>query len=134
MAFAQHCANQQTNMGTLATNRSATAVGAVAGLILFFAGPVIDGPDRAASVWLVMGVVSVGLPAYFYVLGIPAEDRTGLWVLRPALLIRIGCFMLAAGAVVAFAVACTAAVQFVRVDRCLDSGGRWNREASECER
>lgn len=121
-------------MRTLATNRSAAAVGAIAGIILFFAGPVIDGPGRAASVWLVTCAVAIGLPAYFYVLGVPIEERTGLWALRPALLIRIGSFLLAAGSVVALAIACSSVVHLVQIDRCHDSGGRWNFKANECER
>jgi len=121
-------------MHTNPANRSAAAVGAVAGLVIFFAGPVIDAPGRAASVWLVVCTVAIGIPAYFYVLGGPAEDRSGLWVLRPAFLIRVGSFLLAAGAAAALAVACSSAIQFFQVDRYLDSGGRWNDEARECER
>lgn len=121
-------------MRTHATNQTAAAVGAVAGLLLFFAGPAIDAPDPAASVWLVLCTALIGFPAYFYVLGGPAEDRSGLWVLRPAFLRRVGSFLLAAGAAAALAVACSSAFQYIRVDRCLDSGGRWNHEARECER
>ena len=117
-----------------ATNRSAATVGALAGGILFFAGPAIDGHGPAASVWLVLCAAAIALPAYFFVLGVPAEDRRGLWVLRPALLMRAGACMLAAGAVVAFAIACASLVQSVQVDRCLDGGGRWNSEVGACER
>jgi len=121
-------------MRTHATNQSAAVVGAAAGLILFFAGPAIDAPGGAASVWLVACTAAIGIPAYFYVLGVPAEDRTGLWVLRPALLIRVSSFVLAAGAAVSLAIACSSAIKFVQVDRCLDGGGRWNDEARECRR
>lgn len=121
-------------MRTRATNRSAAAVGAVAGLILFFAGPAIDALGRAASVWLFICTAAIGFPAYFYVFGVPAEERTGLWVLRPAFLIRVGSFLLAAATAAALAVACSSAVLFVQVDRCLDGGGRWNHEAHKCER
>ncbi len=117
-----------------ATNRTAAAVGAVAGLMLFIASPAVDAPGRASSIWLFACTVVIGLPAYFYVPGVPAEDRTGLWVLRPLFLMRVGSFLLAAGAAAALAIACSSAIQYIQVDRCLDSGGRWNHEARECER
>ena len=120
-------------MRTHATNRTAAAVGAITGLILFFAHPMIDAAGRVGSAWLVVCTAAIGLPTYFYVLGAPAEDRTGLWVLRPALLLRVSSFLLAAGAAAALAIACSFAVQYVRTDRCLDSGGSWSHESRECE-
>jgi hypothetical protein len=122
------------NMRVNATNRTAAAVGAASGLLLFFAAPVIDAPDRAASVWLVLCAVGTGIPAYFYVLGVSEEDRQGLWVLNPAVLKRAGSFLLAAGAAIVLAIGCSSIVRHVQVDRCLDSGGRWNEEARACER
>lgn len=117
-----------------ASNRSAATVGVIAGLLIVFAGPKIDAVDTNSSVWLVVCAAGIGFPAYFYVLGIPVEDRKGLWVLSAPLLRRVGSFLLAAGTVAAFAVACSFMSQFVQVDGCLDGGGRWNYERKECER
>ena len=120
-------------MRTRASPRSAAIVGAMAGLMLYFAGPAIDAPGSAGSVWLLLCTAAIGLPAYIFVLGVPAENRTGVWVLRPPLLRRIGAFLLAAGAMLSFAWACSSINQFIQVDRCLDSGGRWNYQRLECE-
>lgn len=117
-----------------ATPRSAAAVGAVAGLLLVMAGPAIDGPGASATVWLIVCAAAIGIPSYIYVLGISPEDRRGLWVMNPQLLKRAGAFLLAAASVVALASACLYAIEFVRVDRCLDDGGRWNYERQTCER
>jgi hypothetical protein len=120
-------------MRTRATPRSAAIVGATAGLFIYFAGPMIDVPGSVGSVWLVLCTAAVGLPAYIFVLGIPADERTGLWVLSAPLLRRIGAFLLAAGAVLSLAWACSSIIQFIPVDRCLDSGGRWNYQELKCE-
>jgi len=42
--------------------------------------------------------------------------------------------LLAAGAVVAAAIACAAVIEFIEGDSCLDAGGRWNYESHQCER
>ena len=121
-------------MRTQATNRFAAVVGALAGSLVYFAAPPIDAAGSASLVWLVVCVLGIALAARFCVLGTPAEDRRGLWILNAPLLKRAGSFLLAAGTVIALAFACSYIRQFIQADRCLDRGGRWNHERTECER
>jgi hypothetical protein len=121
-------------MRTRATNQSAAAVGVVTGLAMFFVGPMIDVPGPASSVWLLATVAGLGFPWIVYVLGVPVDERHGLWVLKPVLLKRVGSCLLAAGATMAVASVCTSVAHFVQVDHCLDSGGRWNHDEHKCDR
>lgn len=107
-----------------ATNQTAVYVGAAAGFLTCFAAPVIDAPGEAASVWLVLCAAAVGVPAYFFVLGVPKEERQGFWVLDQALLKRSVSFLLAAATAVVLSIGCSSVVRCIQVDRCLDSGGR----------
>lgn len=125
--------SHQSVMRTRATPRSAAIVGATAGLLLYFAGPVIDAPDSAGSVWLVLCTVAIGVPAYFFVLGIPGHKRKGLWVLNAPLLRRVGACLLAAGVLLTLAWTGSSINHFIQIDRCLDGGGRWNYQELRCE-
>ena len=115
-----------------ATNRTAAAVGAFAGLLLFFVGPAIDAPGPSGSVGLVACAIAVGLPARVFVIGAPPAEP-GLWVFRRPLLMRMASWLLAAGTAIALASACEFVIQFADVDACLDAGGRWDHERDQCE-
>lgn len=59
--------------------------------------PFADRHDTSGSVWLVVLVLMVGLPAYFFVFGVRKEDMVGNWMLEPSLIRRIALFL--AGAI-----------------------------------
>lgn len=120
-------------MRTRASIKSATVVGALAGLLVQLAGPQIDAEGPASSVWLVVCAIAIGIPGYFYVLGIPTEELKGLRVLGAPLLKRASAFLLAAGAVLALAIASSHIKEFGQIDRCLDGGGGWDYQHRACE-
>ncbi len=77
-----------------ATTNTALATGAYCSVVLFLLGPLIDGKGSGSSAWLLVGVLAVGVPAYFYVFGVTKQEMVGLWVLQPALLKRVAaCFL-----------------------------------------
>ena len=85
-------------MSITATPITALLAGFEAAAILYFLGPRIDQPNNPSSSYLlVLGALLVGVPAYFYVLGLKRSDLVGMWVLNPALLKRVGLWLLAAG-------------------------------------
>ncbi len=81
--------------------RLAMLVGIWAGSLLLFVAPLVDEPGMVGSIWLVVCVVGVGVPANLFVFGVPREERIGLWFFRAAVMRRVGCLLLSAGAMLA---------------------------------
>jgi hypothetical protein len=81
-------------MRATATPTTAAVTGGYCSIVGFVLGPLIDKPTSSSSVWLIVGTLAVGLPAYFFVFGVTREEMVSLWVLQPALLKRIAaCFV-----------------------------------------
>jgi hypothetical protein len=84
-------------MGPTASNNTAAVTGIGASAVGYLLGPFADRHDTSGSVWLVVLVLMVGLPAYFFVFGVKKEDMVGNWMLEPSLIRRIALFL--AGAI-----------------------------------
>lgn len=82
---------------------TAAITGAYCALVLLMLGPMLDRPGDHGALWLLLGAALVGVPAYFFVLGVAREQMVGFWVLQPPLLRRVAVCFLACALVVAFA-------------------------------
>jgi hypothetical protein len=51
-----------------------------------------------SAAWLLILLLVVGLPAYFFVFGVKKEDMVGNWMLEPSLLRRTALFLAGASA------------------------------------
>ncbi len=87
-------------MRLVATPLTATITGVYCAIVLLLLAPQIDSPS-SSSLWLVLGALAVGIPAFFFVLGVKREEMVGLWLMQRSLLDRIASFLLAAAASVA---------------------------------
>lgn len=83
-----------------ASNKSAFVTGICSGAIMTVLGPFIDG---GGAVLLILAVLAVAGPAYFFVFGVSREEMVGFWAFRPDLLKRIALWLLANGCVLASA-------------------------------
>jgi hypothetical protein len=86
-----------------ATSRTAAVTGAYCAVVLQLLAPMIDRPGANSALWLILGVALVGIPAYFFVLGVTREQMVGLWVLQPPLLQRVAVWFIACGSVAGLA-------------------------------
>ncbi len=84
-------------MRPTASNNTAAITGICASAAGFLLGPFADRHGTTGSVCLVILVLMVGLPAYFFVFGVRKEDMVGNWMLEPSLIRRIALFL--AGAI-----------------------------------
>lgn len=84
-------------MRRTASNNAAAVTGICASAVCYFLGPLADRHDAFGSVWLLILVLLVGLPAYFFVFGVKKADMVGNWMFEPSLVRRIALFL--AGAV-----------------------------------
>jgi hypothetical protein len=79
-----------------ATVRTAALTGAFAALVGLLLAPLVDGLSPGRTFWLIVGILIVGVPAYFFVFGVSRERMVGLWALHPALLKRIAACLVGA--------------------------------------
>jgi len=87
-------------MQVQATQKSAFATGIYSGVIVVGLGPIID---NGGATLLILAVLAVAGPAYFYVFGVRREDMVGAWIVRPDLVKRIALCCLGVGCVAAAA-------------------------------
>ena len=78
----------------VATPQSAAMTGALTALGGLLLGPIADGKGPFSTVALMLGVLWVGVPAYFFVLGLRKDQLVGAWMFQPALLKRIAAWSL----------------------------------------
>ena len=86
-----------------ATVRTAALTGAFAGLVGLLLGRFVDVPGSGGTLWLLLAVVVVGLPGYYFVFGITKAEMVGPWALQPALLKRVAACIIGAVAVATLA-------------------------------
>ncbi len=81
-------------MNIVATPKSAAITGALSATISVFLAPLID-RQPSLSVWsMLLIVIVVCLPAYFFVFGIRKRDMIGAWLFSPPLLKRMAAWVL----------------------------------------
>lgn len=86
-------------LNSRATSVTAAVTGAYCAVVLLVLEPVVDGLGTHSTLWLLLGAALVGIPSYFFVLGVPRKKVVGVWVLQPPLLRRLAAFLLACVAV-----------------------------------
>jgi hypothetical protein len=83
-------------MRLVATDRSAIATGALAALVAVCLATFVDADSPSGSAALIVGTLFIGIPAYFFVLGIRRGEMVGLWAFRRPVLRRVALFGLTA--------------------------------------
>ena len=88
----------------VATAKTAFLTGVISAFVLFLTGPSMEGAKGfLGDLFLVLGALVVGLPAYFFVFGVKRSERVSLWAFKPELLKRIGAWFLGAASIGALA-------------------------------
>lgn len=85
-------------MKPAASNNTAAMTGVGASTIGYLLGPLADRHDTSGSIFLLVLVVLIGLPAYFFVFGVKKEDMVSGWMPEPSLVRRIVLFLAGAAA------------------------------------
>ncbi len=76
--------------------------GVVTALVMYFFGPYVDRSEgTVGAILLVVATAAVAVPAYFLVFGLSKEQLVGFWVANPALLKRMGAWVLGAASTAA---------------------------------
>jgi len=89
-------------MITVATPRTALITGIATAVVMYFFGPYVDRSEGAlGTVLLLVAVAVVAVPAYFLVFGVGKEQLVGFWFANPALLRRMGAWLLGAASTAA---------------------------------
>lgn len=82
----------------VATPKTALFTGISAGVIGYFLGPYVDHSEGIlGSVALLIAGLVVAVPAYFFVFGLRKDQLIGFWVANPAILKRVGAWILGVG-------------------------------------
>ena len=76
-------------MTIVATQKTAALTGVWSGVVAVFLGPLVDNTGPLSSLWLLVSVMLVSVPAFFFVFGVYRKNMVGLWMFDPALLKRV---------------------------------------------